>query len=97
MPNQTVNPPTPTHTQGPPVPATPQGATMPVETDGPSRTEKVMALVIAILCGTVGALLAFLITRHLEATSLVAVGSSGLSFLGVTGLVRYIEEKLGVL
>ncbi|WP_404962231.1 hypothetical protein [Streptomyces sp. 147326] len=97
MANQPVTPPTPTHTQGPAAPATTQGATALSETGGPSRTEKVMALVIAILCGAVGALLAFIITRHLEANSLVAVGSSGITFLGVTGVVKYIEEKLGVL
>ncbi|MFD7835278.1 hypothetical protein [Streptomyces sp. NPDC059761] len=63
----------------------------------PSRTVTVMALVIAMLCGTVGALLAFILTRHLEASALGAIGSSGATFLGVTSTVKYIQEKLGVL
>ncbi|MCX5016652.1 hypothetical protein OG765_37660 [Streptomyces sp. NBC_00555] len=56
-----------------------------------------MALLIAILCGTVGALAAFILTRHLGAGTLVAIGSSGATFLGVTSTVKYIQEKLGVL
>ncbi|MGW6857231.1 hypothetical protein [Streptomyces xanthophaeus] len=61
------------------------------------KTVKVMALVIAILCGAVGALAALVLTRHLGADALVAIGSSGVTFLGVTGTVTYAEEKLGLL
>ncbi|MER6198397.1 hypothetical protein ABT234_13650 [Streptomyces sp. NPDC001586] len=56
-----------------------------------------MALLIAVLCGTVGALVAFILFRHLGAGALVAIGSSGATFLGVTGTVKAVEEKLGVL
>ncbi|MFJ3975934.1 hypothetical protein [Streptomyces sp. NPDC090021] len=44
-----------------------------------------------------GAILAFVLTRHLGATELVAIGSAGAAFLGVSGTVKYIKEKLGLL
>ncbi|MER6315442.1 hypothetical protein ABT237_16925 [Streptomyces sp. NPDC001581] len=81
----------------PPTPAIPHAATALDAAAGPSRTEKVMALLIAVLCGTVGALVAFILFRHLGAGALVAIGSSGATFLGVTGVVKAVEEKLGVL
>ncbi|MER6256940.1 hypothetical protein ABT224_36945 [Streptomyces sp. NPDC001584] len=56
-----------------------------------------MALLIAFLCGTVGALSVFIVFRHLGAGALVALGSSGAAFLGVSGAVKVFEEKLGVL
>lgn len=51
--------------------------------DGPAKTVKVMAIVIliAVPSGTLGALLAFVLTRHLDATALVARGSAGVTFL----------------
>ncbi|WP_159042588.1 hypothetical protein OHA91_39420 (plasmid) [Streptomyces erythrochromogenes] len=56
-----------------------------------------MAILIAVLSGTLGALLAFMLTRHLGASELVAIGSAGATFLGVSATVKYIEEKLGLL
>ncbi|MFF3675887.1 hypothetical protein ACFYYS_18170 [Streptomyces sp. NPDC002120] len=56
-----------------------------------------MAILIAVLAGALGALLAFVLTRHLGATELVAMGSAGVTFLGVSGTVKYIEEKLNLL
>ncbi|MER6449240.1 hypothetical protein [Streptomyces venezuelae] len=56
-----------------------------------------MALLIAFLCGTVGALSVFILFRHLGAGALVALGSSGAAFLGVGGAIKIFEEKLGVL
>lgn len=64
---------------------------------GPSRTVKVMALIIAILCGLVAALTAFALSRHLEATSLEALTYAGVSFLGVTAFATGVQEKLGFL
>ncbi|MFI7347125.1 hypothetical protein ACIBSR_12725 [Streptomyces sp. NPDC049936] len=64
---------------------------------GPSRTVKVMALIIAFLCGVVTALIAFTLSRHLDATSLEAVTYAGVSFLGVTTLAVAVQEKLGLL
>lgn len=64
---------------------------------GPSRTVKVMALIIAILCGLVAALTAFALSRHLEATGLEALAYAGVSFLGVTAFVIAVQEKLGLL
>lgn len=87
----------PVSTQDPGAPANPRGATALSTSEEPSKTVKVMALLIAILCGTVGALAAFILTRHLGAGTLVAIGSSGATFLGVTSTVKYIQEKLGVL
>ncbi|MEU6314795.1 hypothetical protein [Streptomyces sp. NPDC047014] len=64
---------------------------------GPPRSVKVMALLIALLCGIVGALCTFILFRHLGAGTLVALGSSGAVLLGVSGAVKVFEEKLGVL
>ncbi|GGZ81493.1 hypothetical protein [Streptomyces subrutilus] len=64
---------------------------------GPSRTVKVMALTIALLCGLVAAVSAFTLSRHLEATGLEAVAYSGGSFLGATALAQVVQEKLGLL
>lgn len=72
---------------------TPPASTPP----GPSRTVKVMALIIAILCGLVAALTAFTLSRHLEATNLQAIAYSGVSFLGVAAFVKAVQEKLGLL
>ncbi|MFF2793138.1 hypothetical protein ACFVT6_41430 [Streptomyces sp. NPDC058049] len=91
MPRTTPNPPT---TQ---TPASWQEATTPAPGGDPSRTVKVMAILIAVLSGALGALIALLLTRHLGATALIAIGSAGVTFLGVTGTVKHIEEKLGLL
>ncbi|MEU9087661.1 hypothetical protein [Streptomyces sp. NPDC048357] len=56
-----------------------------------------MAILIAVLSGALGALIALLLTRHLGASALIAIGAAGATFLGVTGTVRYIEEKLNLL
>lgn len=64
---------------------------------GPSRTVKVMALIIATLCGLVAALTAFTLSRHLDATGLQAIAYSGVSFVAVTAFVKAVQEKLGVL
>ncbi|MFD5618514.1 hypothetical protein [Streptomyces yangpuensis] len=88
----TPNPPT---TPPPATPASPQEGGAPAP--NPSKAVKGMAILIAILSGTLGALLAFMITRHLGATPLVAIGSAGASFLGVSGTVKYIEEKFHLL
>ncbi|MFJ3667168.1 hypothetical protein ACIPSE_11990 [Streptomyces sp. NPDC090106] len=69
----------------------------PLTPPGPSRTVKVMALVIAFLCGAVAALTAFTLSRHLDATGLEAVTYAGVSFLGVTSLAVAVQEKLGLL
>ncbi|MFF3728499.1 hypothetical protein ACFYYM_39805 [Streptomyces erythrochromogenes] len=99
VPPVTPNPPT---TPPQTTPAAPQEAAARQEatartTNGPSKTVKVMAILIAVLSGTVGALIALLLTRHLGATALIAIGSAGVTFLGVTGTVKHIEEKLGLL
>ncbi|WP_328786124.1 hypothetical protein [Streptomyces sp. NBC_00273] len=85
----------PTTIQTPATPAAPQ-ETAPA-TNTPTRTVKVMAILIAVLCGALGALLAFVLTRHLGATALVAIGSAGVTFLDVTSTVKHIEEKLNLL
>ncbi|WP_158781304.1 hypothetical protein [Streptomyces sp. NRRL S-237] len=86
----------PTTIQTPATPAAPQEGTAPA-TNTPTRTVKVMAILVAVLCGALGSLLAFALTRHLGATALVAIGSAGVTFLGVTGTVKHIEEKLNLL
>ncbi|MFB7031317.1 MULTISPECIES: hypothetical protein [unclassified Streptomyces] len=63
----------------------------------PTKTEKVMAIVIAVLSGVIAALVAYMITRHLGGTPLVGVGCSGVSFGAALGIVKSIEEKLGLL
>ncbi|MFD3719805.1 hypothetical protein [Streptomyces sp. NPDC058674] len=65
--------------------------------NSPTKTEKVMAVVIAILCGIVAALIAFILTRHLDGTMLAGIGASGTSFLAVAGFIAWIEEKLHLL
>ncbi|MFE2009160.1 hypothetical protein [Streptomyces sp. NPDC059491] len=66
-------------------------------TQEPTKTGKVMAIIIAILSGTVAALVAHMITRHLGSTLLVGVGCSGVSFGAVLGIVKRIEEMPGLL
>ncbi|MFG3043247.1 hypothetical protein ACGFYZ_40750 [Streptomyces sp. NPDC048330] len=66
-------------------------------TQEPTESEKVTAMAIAILSGTVAALAAYMITRHLGSTPLVGVGCSGVSFGAVLGIVKRIEEKPGLL
>ncbi|MFC8493928.1 hypothetical protein ACFUJU_24620 [Streptomyces sp. NPDC057235] len=62
-----------------------------------TQTEKVMAIVIAVLSGVTTALIAYMITRHLGGTPLVGVGCAGVSFGAALGIVKSIEEKLGLL
>ncbi|MEW2115899.1 hypothetical protein AB0945_12000 [Streptomyces sp. NPDC005474] len=64
---------------------------------GPSRTVKVMALVISILCGLVAALIAFTLSRHLEATALQALTYSAGSFMAVAAFARSVQGSLGLL
>lgn len=103
MPDDTVAPPVPVTGPAPTGPAAPapapapEGAATPGAAAGPARSVRVMALLIAFLCGTVGALSVFILFRHLGAGALVALGSSGAAFLGVSGAVKVFEEKLGVL
>ncbi|MFK0254929.1 hypothetical protein [Streptomyces sp. NPDC090445] len=66
-------------------------------TGRPTKTEKVMAITIAILCGIVAALIAFLLTRHLGGTALMGTGASASTFITVAGFVAWIEEKLHLL
>ncbi|MGW1500453.1 hypothetical protein ACWCQW_18040 [Streptomyces mirabilis] len=56
-----------------------------------------MALVIALLCGTIGALVAFIVWRHFNADTVKALAYAGSTFLGVTYLVKAVEEKLNLL
>ncbi|MGW1768271.1 hypothetical protein ACWCQL_30035 [Streptomyces sp. NPDC002073] len=63
----------------------------------PDQTKKIMAIIIALLCGTTAALTAYLLSRHLGATPLEGLGYSGISFLTVTTLVKTIEEHIGLL
>ncbi|WP_371502568.1 hypothetical protein OG871_35975 [Kitasatospora sp. NBC_00374] len=72
---------------------TPPASTPP----GPSRTVKVMALVIAILSGLVAALTAFTLGRHLQATGLEALTCAAGSFLAVAAFAMAVQEKLGLL
>ncbi|MFG2867256.1 hypothetical protein [Streptomyces sp. NPDC048338] len=75
----------------------PQGPDIRCPAAHASTTLKVMSLMIAALCGLVGLLAAFVLTRHLGADPLLSVGSSAATFLGVTGAVTYTEERLGLL
>jgi hypothetical protein len=64
---------------------------------GPDRTQKGMAVMIGILCGTVAALASYILSRFLGGAPLIALGFSGTSFMAVTTLVVMIEKELGVL
>lgn len=64
---------------------------------GPTKTEKVMAIIIAILSGITAAFVAYMLTRHLGGTPLMGVGFSGGSFTAALGIVGTIEKELGVL
>lgn len=66
-------------------------------TSCPDQTKKVMAIIIAILSGTIAGLIAYLLGRHLGATPLEGLGAAGVSFLAATGLIKAIEEKTGLL
>lgn len=63
----------------------------------PTKTEKIMAIVIAILSGIVAALVAYTLSRHLGGSALMGVGWSAGGFVGMFGVVMGIEEKLGLL
>ncbi|MFF5638137.1 hypothetical protein [Streptomyces sp. NPDC012825] len=63
----------------------------------PTRTEKIMAIIIAVLSGIIAALVAYMITRHLGGTPLVGACCAGVSFGAALGIVMAIEEKLGLL
>jgi nucleoside permease NupC len=63
----------------------------------PTTLIKVMALVIGVLSGVIGALTAFTVSQHLGATDLESFSSIGVSFLGTTMFVCFVEEKLGLL
>ncbi|MFD3719808.1 hypothetical protein [Streptomyces sp. NPDC058674] len=65
--------------------------------NSPTKTEKVMAIVIAILCGTIAAFIAFILTRHYQGTALMAAGAFGTSFIGTAGFTAWIEDKLHLL
>ncbi|MFJ3505687.1 hypothetical protein [Streptomyces sp. NPDC090135] len=62
-----------------------------------TRTEKVLAIVIAVLSGITTALVAYMITRHLGGTPLVSACCAGVSFGAALGIIMAIEEKLGLL
>ncbi|MFD5420920.1 hypothetical protein ACFWJT_23190 [Streptomyces sp. NPDC127069] len=64
---------------------------------GPTKTEKVMAIVIAILCGVIAAFIAYMLIRHLGGSPLVGACSSGGTFTAALGIVAYIEKELGLL
>ncbi|MFE2553629.1 hypothetical protein ACFXGI_34615 [Streptomyces sp. NPDC059355] len=66
-------------------------------TTGPTKTEKVMAIIIAILSAIIAAFVAYMLTRHVGGTALVGVCSSGASFTAALGIVAYIEKELGLL
>ncbi|MEV5880347.1 hypothetical protein AB0L75_40405 [Streptomyces sp. NPDC052101] len=56
-----------------------------------------MALLIALLSGTVGGLISFELVLHLSGEAIKALASGGGAFLSVTLMVKEIEEKLGLL
>ncbi|WP_143661163.1 hypothetical protein [Streptomyces sp. M41(2017)] len=61
------------------------------------QTKKVMAVIIALLCGVVAALLAYVLCQHLGGTPLVGLGYSGGSFIALTTLIVMLEKELGLL
>jgi hypothetical protein len=63
----------------------------------PTQTVKIMALLIALLSGMVGALISFELVLQLGGEVIKALASGGGVFLSVTLMVRDIEEKLGLL
>jgi hypothetical protein len=63
----------------------------------PTTTTKIMALIIGVLAGVIGALAAILIGQHMEATGMECVCYSALSFVGTAMFVYFIEEKLGLI
>ncbi|MER0429360.1 MULTISPECIES: hypothetical protein [Streptomyces microflavus subgroup] len=62
-----------------------------------ATTVKVMALIIGVLAGVIGALVAVLLSRHLGATGMESTGYSTLSFVGTAMFVYFLEEKLGLI
>ncbi|MGW0754473.1 hypothetical protein [Streptomyces sp. NPDC002587] len=64
---------------------------------GPTKTEKVMAITIAILSAVIAAFVAYMLTRHLGGTPLAGTGFSGASFTAALGIVAGIEKELGLL
>ncbi|KPI20892.1 hypothetical protein OV450_7732 [Actinobacteria bacterium OV450] len=64
---------------------------------GPTKTEKVMAIIIAILSAIIAAFVAYMLTRHLGGTPLAGVGFSGGSFTATLAIVVGIEKELDLL
>jgi hypothetical protein len=63
----------------------------------PTRTVKILALMVAFLSGVVGGLLSFGVVFHLSGETLKSLASASAAFLSVTLLVKEVEEKLGLL
>ncbi|MFD5548704.1 hypothetical protein ACFWJQ_18450 [Streptomyces goshikiensis] len=63
----------------------------------PTKTVKVMALVIAILCAVIAGVTAYTLIRHAGGIAAVGLGSAGAAFIAMATLVMKIEEKLGLL
>lgn len=60
-------------------------------------TTKVMALIIGVLSGIIGALVAVLVSRHLGATGMESTIYSTVSFVSTAMFVYFLEEKLGLI
>lgn len=62
-----------------------------------TTTVKVMALIIGVMAGVIGALIAVIVSRHLGATGMETTAYSAASFVGTAMFVYFLEEKLGLI
>ncbi|MGW5609363.1 hypothetical protein ACWEWI_25305 [Streptomyces sp. NPDC003753] len=60
-------------------------------------TIRALSIVVGVLGGLAGALICYLVVRHLGAAPLGAAASSGGGFIAVSTFIYFIEEKLGLL
>jgi hypothetical protein len=62
----------------------------------PTRTEKVLALIVAGQSGLTAALIAFIILPHLGASVLAAVLSASACFVVITGGTTRLMKEIGL-
>ncbi|WRZ96360.1 hypothetical protein OHB54_46260 (plasmid) [Streptomyces sp. NBC_01007] len=63
----------------------------------PTRTEKILSLIIAGQFGLIGALISFIILPHLGASVLAALFSASGCFVVITGGTTRLMKEIGLL
>ncbi|MFD4612715.1 hypothetical protein ACFWOT_32495 [Streptomyces sp. NPDC058440] len=62
--------------------------------DRATTTIRYLKVALAVMTGTIAALVAYLVVEHLGSSPLATIGSASTAFIVVTGLVFTVQEKL---